>query len=94
MLATVNVENGPGVAVNPGTNRIYVANFVSNNVSVIDGATNSVVATVSMGNGPESVAVNPGTNRIYVANFVSNNISVIDGATNSVVDDGERGESP
>jgi len=29
------------VALNPVTNKIYVANFSSNNVTVIDGATNS-----------------------------------------------------
>ena len=29
-----------GVAVNPVTNKIYVANQGSNNVTVIDGATN------------------------------------------------------
>ena len=40
---------GPvGVAVNPVTNKIYVANYTSNNVTVIDGATNSTT-TVSAG---------------------------------------------
>ncbi|MGD0766168.1 MAG: YncE family protein, partial [Dehalococcoidia bacterium] len=76
------------VAVNPSTNRIYVANYNSNNVSVIDGAGNTVVATVAVvagGNGPEGVAVNPNTNRIYVANFNSGNVSVIDGTSNTVV---------
>ena len=56
------------MAVNPTTNRIYVANETSNNVSVIDGATNTVVATVTVGVAPSGVAVNPTTNRIYVAN--------------------------
>ena len=56
------------MAVNPNTNRIYVANHDSNNVSVIDGASNTVVATVAVGTGPYGVAVNPNTNRIYVAN--------------------------
>ena len=40
------------VAVNPNTNLIYVANYVSDNVSVIDGASNTVVATVAVGSGP------------------------------------------
>ena len=56
------------MAVNPNTNRIYVANYGSNNVSVIDGASNTVVATVAVGSDPDGVAVNPNTNRIYVAN--------------------------
>ncbi len=50
------------------TNKIYVANSGSNNVTVIDGVTNST-ATVSTGDSPMSVAVNPVTNRIYVAGF-------------------------
>ena len=43
-------------------------NYSSNNVSVIDGASNTVVATVAVGSCPYGVAVNPNTNRIYVAN--------------------------
>jgi YVTN family beta-propeller protein len=85
VVATVTVGSFPfGVAVNSSTNRIYVTNAMSNNVSVIDGATNTVVATVPVGNSPYQVDVNPSTNRIYVANSVSNNVSVIDGATNTV----------
>ena len=36
------------MAVNPATNKIYVANWTSNNVTVIDGATNATT-TVSAG---------------------------------------------
>ena len=39
------------VAVNPVTNKIYVANYSSDNVTVIDGATNSTT-TVAAGNTP------------------------------------------
>ena len=38
------------IGVNPVTNRIYVANRNSDNVSVIDGVTDSVVATIGVGN--------------------------------------------
>jgi RHS repeat-associated protein len=73
------------LAVNPSTNRIYVTNNSSDNVSVIDGATNTVVATVPVGDAPVGVAVNPSTNRIYVANYDDDTVTVIDGATNAVV---------
>ena len=51
------------------TNKIYVANDGSNNVTVIDGATNATT-TVADRNAyePYAVAVNPVTNKIYVAN--------------------------
>ncbi len=77
-------EAPSAVAVNPVTNKIYVANFNSANVTVIDGATNTA-ETVDAGDGPRAVAVNPVTNKIYVANLLSANVTVIDGATNAVV---------
>ena len=82
------------VAVNPDTNRIYTANAGSSNVSVIDGASNTVVDTVAVGDYPYGVAVNPDTNRIYVANSDSDNVSVIDGASNTVVDTVAVGDYP
>lgn len=54
-------------------------------VSIIDGATNAVVATPSVGTTPQVVAANPLTNEIYVANIDSSTVSVLDGATNAVV---------
>ena len=90
VIATIGT--GPGglspwvVAVNPSTNLIYAANRSSNNVSVIDGATNTVVGTpVPVGDYPYGVAANPNTDLIYVTIPNTNNVSVIDGATNTVV---------
>ena len=59
------------MAVNPVTNKIYVANYGSDNVTVIDGATNATT-TVTAWTTPSAVAVNPVTNKIYVANGGSN----------------------
>lgn len=73
------------VAVNQVTNRIYVSNLNSNNVSVIDGSTNVVVATVVVGTAPEVLDVNSTTNMVYVANLEGNSVSVIDGDTNTVL---------
>jgi YVTN family beta-propeller protein len=70
------------VAVNPVTNKIYVTNYDSDNVTVIDGATN-LTTTVAAGSRPTAVAVNPVSNKIYVANYDSANVTVIDGATNA-----------
>src|SRR5205085_4123599 len=70
------------VAVNPVSNKIYVANTGSYNASVIDGASNATI-TVGAGTFPVAVGVNTITNKIYVANSGSSNVSVIDGSTNS-----------
>jgi YVTN family beta-propeller protein len=97
LIATIPVGSAPnGVAVNATSNKIYVANSSSNNLSVIDGTSNSVVATITDPNAvaPVAVAVNPTTNTIYVANSQSNNVSIIDGATNTVTATIPVGASP
>ncbi|WP_292387683.1 PKD domain-containing protein [Methanosarcina sp. UBA5] len=53
-------------------------------VSVIDTATNTVTATVTVGSSPYGVAVNPDGTKVYVANLGSSTVSVIDTATNTV----------
>ncbi len=69
VVATVGVGTQPsGVGVNPTTNKIYVANYASDNVSVIAGAADTVTTTVGAGSLPVGVGVNPTTNKIYVEN--------------------------
>ena len=70
------------IAVNPITNRIYVANSGSGTVSVIDGATDTVTATVPVGDLPYVLAVNRQSDRVYVSKTFSNTTTVIDGKTN------------
>ncbi|HZZ92496.1 MAG TPA: Ig-like domain repeat protein [Usitatibacter sp.] len=70
------------VAVNPVTNTAYVINEFGNSVSVVNGATGAVTATVPVGNRPEYIAVNPQTNRIYVSQGDAS-LTVIDGNTNT-----------
>ncbi|WP_158560689.1 S-layer homology domain-containing protein [Paenibacillus contaminans] len=73
------------MALNPLTDRYYVANVDSDNVTFMEDNENGVVtlATVAVGSTPYAVAVNPLTNKIYVANVDSDNVTIIDGATNS-----------
>jgi len=46
-------EHSPGVAITPNGQYAYVANNVSDNVSVISTATNLVVQTISAPGGPD-----------------------------------------
>src|SRR6266852_8535624 len=82
-VTTIPAGTNPlAAAVNPVTNKIYVANRGSNNVTVIDGAKNTtttVPAAAVPTLTPFSVAVNPVRNKIYVANKGSANVTVIDG---------------
>jgi len=69
------------LAINPVTNKIYVPNYDSGTVTVIDGTTNGTTP-VTVGVNPYSVVVNPVTNKIYVGNYGSTYVTVIDGVTN------------
>ncbi len=73
------------LAVNSSTSRIYVANAGSDNVSVIDGASNTVIATIPVGSTPRGIAVDARANRVYVANSGSSEVAVIDGESNEVI---------
>jgi len=73
------------LAVNPVTDRIYVANQGANAVTIIDGATN-VTTSVPTADGAYALAVNPATNKIYVAAGYGpspDSVTAIDGATNA-----------
>jgi YVTN family beta-propeller protein len=72
--------------------KVYISNFRSNNVSVINTATNSVVATIPVGMGPRGISP-LGTN-IYVQNFDGGTISVIDTLTDTVTATVTVGHSP
>ena len=65
-----------------GLGNIYVTNSGSNTISVIDGKTNKVVATIPSGYLPNGVASDETYSKIYVTNSGSNNISVINGVNN------------
>ncbi|MGC1580981.1 MAG: choice-of-anchor D domain-containing protein [Candidatus Acidiferrales bacterium] len=89
LVATIGVGTSPtSVVVNPVTNKIYVANSGSNSVSVIDGSSNTVTATVTSPEmlSPIGLAVNPVTNQVFVANSGSDYASVIDGTTTPATD--------
>jgi YVTN family beta-propeller protein len=85
-VANIPVQKYPSsIAINPSTNRLYVPNYYSNTVSVIDGSSNRVIDTVSVGSNPASIAINPKTNMIYIANYGSNTVSVIDGESDKLL---------
>ena len=64
---------------------VYVTHLDDNTVSVIDTATQTVVATIDVGARPELLVAHPGGTLVYVTNVGDSTISAIDTATNSVV---------
>lgn len=83
-----SVESGPyGVTVNPATNRIHVLSNAGNSISVISGATYTVIATGALPNGahPRGAAVSGNTNGTYGATPRVGVVRVINGATNELI---------
>lgn len=61
----IDVQSYPvDVAINSETDKIYVANYLSNTISIIDGKTNTVNANITIGANPIKVVVSPFFNRI------------------------------
>ncbi len=53
---------------------VYVVNQASDDVSAIDPATNAVIATIPVGNLPNSATALPGGAKVYVPNFFNKRV--------------------
>ena len=86
VTATIPVGTDPiAAAVDDSTDSVYVANHGSDSVSVIDGTSNSVTATVDTGSNssPYAIALDASSNTVFVAESPKNRIQIIDGATDT-----------
>jgi YVTN family beta-propeller protein len=73
------------VAVDQFTNKVYFADYTSNQVKVFAPDSGRVTATIDVGAGACALALDPVSNRLFVANYFDNSVSVIDCATNHAV---------
>jgi YVTN family beta-propeller protein len=89
-LGTGSREQNVAFGVDDANATLYVANYGSNTLSMIDtarcnAATTSGCAqaphTLPVGRGPNGIAVNPATHTLYVATSEDNTLSVLDTAT-------------
>ncbi len=95
LSAVVPVGVDPfGVAVDNRTNDIFVTNTASDNVTVVSGSTDSVIANISVGGEPYGVAYDWASNEIYVANGGTANVTVISGTTLRAVGSAAVGSRP
>lgn len=83
---SIGVGAGPyGIGIDVANGRAYVANGGSGDVSVVDIASDSVVARVNVGGSPAMVAVDGARGRVYVSNFATADVAVIDATSATVV---------
>src|SRR5213075_788778 len=85
VVGMINVGRQPqGMAINPVTRKLYVANMGDETVSVIDLSTNAVIKNeVVNSQQPQRVAVDPIINRVYVAGYGNFLVDRIDGNTDT-----------
>jgi YVTN family beta-propeller protein len=94
-LKSISVGAQPyGVAVAPDSTQLYVTNAGSDTLSIIDIASDAVIATVPVGLQPHGVSAHPDGRRVYVVNTGSNTVSVVDAVTFSVLNTIPVGSSP
>jgi YVTN family beta-propeller protein len=85
-----------GIAFNPNNGNMYMTNFNSDSVSVINPSTNTVISTIPVGSAPFGIAFNPNNGNMYVTNAGGKTISVIapltttySGGCNGTIDAGQ-----
>jgi YVTN family beta-propeller protein len=91
---TIQVGTHPSaLAVDPASGALYVANTDSDNISVIDTATNAVTHTIDLapytgapvGTNPNALAFTSDGKSLFVANAGNNDVDVVDTAKKQVV---------
>src|SRR5260370_18704652 len=70
-------QTGAATARTAAGGHVYVTNQLDDTLSVINGRTNKVTATVPAGKAPEGVAVAPDSRHLYIADNGSAQISVL-----------------
>jgi YVTN family beta-propeller protein len=90
-LAELRLQTEPaGVAFLPDGSKLYIANRLSGNVTIIrmnlaNGSISQPFKQINVGTEPVGLALTPNGRRLYVANSRSASISVVDTATDTVV---------
>ncbi|WP_335871271.1 beta-propeller fold lactonase family protein [Bacillus sp. 2205SS5-2] len=93
-LASTTVDNTPisdteftTVGCQVPAETVYVTNLLSNNVTAINGQTNTVIKTLSVQSSPARVIVTPDGKFAFVANVTAGSVSVIRVSDNTLVGD-------
>jgi len=71
---------------------MYVSNFYTGDISIIDNNTNKVIHTIQVNGSPNVLEYNPSNGNMYVGNL--DQILVVDSNTNKVIHTIDAGDSP
>jgi YVTN family beta-propeller protein len=92
VISTIALTNPNWVAYDSGKGEIFV--IASGRVSIISDNTNTVVATVAVGQTPDCLAYDSGKGEVFVTDNNSSAVYVISDSTNTVVATIPVGEHP
>ncbi len=70
-------NGGGGIVANPTTHHVFVTNSLDDSVTVFDGRTLAVLATIPVGTDPLGVAVDGGLGYVYIGNRASNDLNTL-----------------
>lgn len=89
-------RNSAEIAIDPVNHTVYIINYSvtdgvdancvycqESSISVIDGASRSIIASMPIGEHAGHIAIDPDTRTAYVANNGNNSVSLVDTATNT-----------
>ena len=84
--ATLTLGNtSAGIASDPSLAKVFVTNFDSGTVSVIDMNALTVLATIAVGSSPRRIIADAATHRVYVVNDTTpGTVTVINASSNAV----------
>jgi YVTN family beta-propeller protein len=94
--SSIMVGEAPtGLSLSDNEHFLYVANFKSNNISIIDTTDNTIAGTIeNAGKNPKKLLLIPGKNLLYCLNWGSDDITVINTANNTINKRINVGKSP
>jgi YVTN family beta-propeller protein len=80
----IPASNSDPLLWSPASNKVYVVNSSHGTVSILDCASDSIVATVRTGESPRELCCSD-DGRVYVANYYGGSVAIIDGSADTVL---------
>lgn len=92
VLNYIPMDSKPtAVKLSPDGSEIWVANYNSSNIYVVDAKYHNIIDVINVGIGPYDIAFSgeipegSGHRFVYICNFFSHNITLVDGKTKEVI---------
>jgi DNA-binding beta-propeller fold protein YncE len=89
-----NYYSYSGTCCNPAGNRVYVTSYATRSIAVIDGASDSLLKSLIIGDHPVGPIYSPVSNKVYCGVLDENRVAVIDAGPDTLLKTIDVGASP